>query len=87
MLASVVLYQAGDVSFLKKKSVIDPDSTFNIAHEHFQRHSEQQEFKVEGKMPEDFHARLVAAIKKSILLNLNEKNELLEAISEPPILG
>lgn len=83
-LASCVLYQAGEVAFLPKKSVIEPHNEFNIGHEHFERSAKNNEFKVEGKMPDDFHARLVAATRDSCLMNQKEKTRLLEAIGEPP---
>ena len=84
MLASCVLYQAGEVQFLPKKSAVEPDNSFNIAHEHFERQSKKHEYRVEGKLPDGFHKRLVAAIKNSYGLSPKKKNELLEAIDEKP---
>jgi hypothetical protein len=85
MLASCVLYETGTVPFLKKKSAVEPHNDENISYEHFERYAKKAEFKIEGKMPDDFRAKLASAIRKSILLNRNEKNELLEAINEPTI--
>jgi len=84
MLASCVLYQAGEVSFLPEKSAVQPDNWFPIGHAHFQRHAAKHEYRIEGKMPDDFHDKLVAAIKNSCLLKPKKAAELLAAIDATP---
>ncbi len=82
MLASCVLYAANEVPFFNKKTAIQPENCHNIAHEHFVRYSKLNKFVHLGKMPEDFHAKLVSAIKNSILLKPKEIDDLLLSISE-----
>jgi hypothetical protein len=81
-LAGCVLYQAGEIPFLPKKSVIQPDNSFNIAHAHFERNAKFKDFRIEGVMPNDFHARLVAAINNSTVLTPKKAASLLNAIGE-----
>jgi hypothetical protein len=81
-LASCVLYQANELQFFNKKTAIQPDESFNISYEHFVRYSKLNKFFYVGNMPDDFHARLVLAIKNSCLLSGKQANELLTAIGE-----
>lgn len=85
MLASCVLYQVGEVSFLPQKSAVQPDNSFPIGHAHFKRYADKHEFRIEGKMPNDFHDRLVAAINASCLLKPKKVAELLAAIGAAPL--
>lgn len=48
--------------------MIAPDSLIQIWHSHMHNESTKNRFRVVGKMPEDFHPKLVAAIKASITL-------------------
>ncbi len=84
MLAGCVLYNAGEIPFFRKKTVIQTEKSYNIGYEHFDRSAKMHEFRVEGKMPDGFHKRLVTAITNSTVLNAKEQAKLLEAIGEEP---
>ena len=62
--------------------MIDPVNLMRIPHAHLQRESYQARYKVEGKMPDDFHGKLVAAIKKSIVLEPKKMKLLLSYVGE-----
>jgi hypothetical protein len=85
MLASCVLYQAGEVSFLPEKSVVQPDNWFPIGYAHFETCAKKHEFRIEGKMPDDFHNKLVAALKSPHLLKPKQAAEFLAAIDATPL--
>jgi hypothetical protein len=85
LLASCVIYEADGTELFSKRMAVQPDNSFNIAYEHFERYAARNKFKVMGTMPDDFHGKLVAAIKASSLMSVKQKNELLIAIEEPTI--
>lgn len=80
-LAGVVLYQANSLSFFPEKTVIDPSTLVPIHHSRFAQHSGSA-FKIVGKMPDDFHGKLVAAINASIVLEPKTKKRILGYINE-----
>lgn len=82
-LASCVMYEADAITFLPKKSAVQPENDFNIAHEQFERYAKTPDFKIMGTMPADFHEKLVSAIRASSRLNTKQKTDLLHAIGEP----
>jgi hypothetical protein len=85
LLAGCVIYEAEELELFNKKTAIQPDNSFNIAHEHFERYAKLNKYMHAGKMPEDFHERLVKAIIASPLMSTKQKNELLVAIDEDPL--
>jgi hypothetical protein len=79
------MYEANELPFFSKKTAIQPDNNFKIAHEHFARYAKVNKFDDLGKMPDDFHGKLVKAIKASPRMSTKQKNELLAMIGEDPI--
>jgi hypothetical protein len=75
-----VLYQAKELVFFPKKTIIAPENRITILHSHMQKESLKSHYKVEGKMPDDFHDRLVKAINHNVLLEPKAAQELLEHI-------
>jgi hypothetical protein len=77
LLKGVVLYEQRTIPFFTERTVVDPDSKLDIDHSHLKDQSRKNRFRVAGKMPEDFHERLVKAIKDSDQLAPKIKRELL----------
>jgi hypothetical protein len=79
-----VLYnvEAEVKAFFPQPTIIDPGFLHQIYHAHLHSEASKKQYRVEGKMPADFHQRLVAAIKKNVLLEPKKKREILGYIGE-----
>lgn len=77
-----VLYEGKLLQFFSEKTAIDPDKLYEIPHSHMANESHKNRFRVEGKMPDDFHSKLVKAIRQSEVLEPKKKKKLLECIGE-----
>lgn len=75
-LAGCVFYRAGEVCFLLD-TVVQPDNLFLIQHAQLREPS-----CVVGRLPDDFHGKLVQAIRSSIKLDSNRRRRLLRLLGE-----
>ena len=75
-MAGCVFYRAGEVCF-HQATVVQPDNLFAIPHAQLRDQS-----CVIGRLPDDFHAKLVQAIRASIKLDANRQRRLLEMLVE-----
>jgi hypothetical protein len=82
LLKGVVLYEEKTIPFFSEKTVIDPDNGLDINHAHLSDQSRKNRFRIAGKMPDDFHAKLVTAINQSEQLEPKKKRDLLDYIGE-----
>jgi hypothetical protein len=82
VLKGCIFYKAKEADFFDKDTVIDPSNILTLLHETLQREAVKGRYKVEGKMPEDFHGKFVAAVRASSLLEPKKKLKLLGAVGE-----
>jgi len=69
-----VCYEALEVDFFSKRTIIDPDNQFEIPHLRLADLQEKGALEVVGKMPEDFGQRLKAVIANSETLDEKRKS-------------
>lgn len=79
-LKGCVLYDEGQIPFFPTKTVIEVSNPHRILHDFINERASNGKYRIEGKMPPDFHAKLVNAITHCDVYNENEKQLLLEAI-------
>lgn len=82
LLAGCVLYAYDELRCFPQRTVIAPESFIEIDHWYIDKQASKGRYRVEGRLPADFHGKLIAAIKNSIVLSPNEAKMLLEAIGE-----
>jgi hypothetical protein len=82
MLKGCVQYKAGETLF-DLDTVVDPSNTLKLWHTTMNTEADLGRYKILGKMPADFHARFVAAVRASTTLEPKKKAALLEAVGEP----
>jgi len=80
MRSGVVYYKAGEIAYFPLNTAIQPDNLHPIPHLEISKCHGNSSLKILGKMPEDFHDKLVAAIKASITLSEDRKQNLLSRI-------
>jgi len=73
--AGVVLYRAGETCF-QEDTAVQPDNWFAVDHRNI--HAEH----LIGHLPDDFHGKLVAAIRASVRLTVKQRTTLLKMIGE-----
>ena len=81
-LVGTVVYEANVLKFFYSKTIIDPRGLFCMPHSHLQKESNKR-YRVEGKMPDDFKAKLITAIEKSDDLEPKKKKTLLAYLENP----
>ena len=82
LLNGCVFYKAGELAFFDQDTIIDPANFMPLLHDTLQREATKGRYCVEGKMPDDFHQKIVAAMRSSTTLEPKKKLALLEAIGE-----
>jgi hypothetical protein len=80
LLSGVVVYEAKALSIFPLRTIIDPATHREIPHSHLQNEALSRHYKLEGKMPDDFHLKLVSAITNSQNLEPKTIRWLLESI-------
>jgi hypothetical protein len=80
LLAGVVCYEAGQLSFFPEKTIIQPDNPHAVFYQTVVEDHSRGVFQVIGKMPADFHANLERAITNSMRLSPKRRESLLEMI-------
>jgi hypothetical protein len=80
LMKGCILYQAGATRFFPSKTVIEVSNPHGIYHRIIHDAAAKGRYRIEGKMPDDFHGKLMNAIKNCDIYNANEKRLLLEAI-------
>ena len=74
-MAGVVLYEPGDTCF-RVRTAIQPDNWFAVEHRNIRAED------LIGHLPNDFHERLVTAIRASVRLTGKQRAKLLTMIGE-----
>jgi hypothetical protein len=82
MLKGCVFYKQDDVSFFEKDTVIDTSNILTLLHETLKKEAALGRYRIEGKLPDDFHAKFVRAVRTSTTLEPKKKLKLLEAVGE-----
>jgi hypothetical protein len=80
LMKGVVFCDEDTLLFFTEKTVIDPESLIQIWHSHLQKESQRDHYRIAGRMPEDFHVKLVTAVKQSFTLEPKTKIKILELI-------
>jgi hypothetical protein len=80
MKAGVVYYKAGEISFFPMNTAIQPDNLHPIPHAEIAKCHANSSLKLMGQMPADFHDKLMAAVKASITLSEDRKQNILSRI-------
>jgi hypothetical protein len=73
----VVLCEAHTIPFFTEKTIIDPASLLQIWHTHLQKEADRGHYRIAGRMPDDFHAKLVTAVRQSFVLEPKTKKHIL----------
>ena len=81
ILKGCVFYKAGE-SIFKEDTVIDPSNILTLEHSTLGKEAANGRYCIVGKMPDDFHGKLVTAIRASRTLEPKRKAKLLEAVGE-----
>jgi hypothetical protein len=84
LLASCVVYSAGEIPFFPVDTLIDPSNHIPMIHATLLQESKLGRYWVKGRMPQDFHQRIAAAIRSHPVLEPKRKLILLTAIGERP---
>ena len=82
LMAGCVCYEAGCLWFFPKRTIVQPDNLIPIHHSHLASEAGRRRYKIEGKMPADFHGKLIAAIRASVVLEPKKVRLLLQYIGE-----
>jgi hypothetical protein len=82
LLRGVIFYEGKALRFFGEDTIIDPDQDKEIPIAHLIAQAKSGRYRVEGRMPEDFHDKLVKAIKQSKMLSDKRKSLLLGYINE-----
>jgi hypothetical protein len=80
LLAGIVCYEPSQLSFLPERTVIQPENGHMVFYQTITEDINKGVFKVMGTMPDDFHARLEAAITNSVRISPKRRDILLEMI-------
>ncbi len=81
-LEACVTYAAGELEFFYKPTIIDPNNPLKMFHSTLEEAARKGEYKIEGKMPPEFHAKIADAIRRHPVIEPKTKIELLDAIGE-----
>jgi hypothetical protein len=81
MLQGCVFFKAGE-SLFEQDTVVDPSNILTLLHETLGNESARGRYRVEGKLPDDFHQRFVTAVRASTTLEPKKKAKLLGAVGE-----
>jgi hypothetical protein len=81
-MGGVVFYNAQEISFFEKDTIIQPDNQFPIPHSNLAKQFADKSLVVLGMMPSGFAESLVRAIEKSITMSPIKKRRLLEMLGE-----
>lgn len=83
LLAGCVAYKKNDLRFFPAdNTIIDPANHITMTYDTLRREANRGRYKVEGRMPSDFHVLIVEAIKKHPVLEPKRKAVLLAKIGE-----
>ena len=92
MLNGCIRYSASEVPFFDKDTIIDTSNILTLLHETIKKEAGLGRYRIEGKLPDDFHEKFIATVRASTNLEPKKKLKLLEAVGEslipkaPPIL-
>ncbi|MHB1937522.1 MAG: hypothetical protein ACYCOR_13170 [Acidobacteriaceae bacterium] len=82
LLEACVTYESGKLPFFRKPTIIDPNNPIPMYHATLETAARKGEYKIEGKMPSDFHKKIADAIRKHPVIEPKNKKILLESIGE-----
>jgi len=81
-MAGCVYYKSKEVSCFPENTAVQPDNPIPIAHGYLIEQEKNGRFKDKGKLPADFPAKLIAAIRASQTIPTIRKGNLLEKLGE-----
>jgi hypothetical protein len=82
LLAACVFYKARILPFFEVDTIIDPSNYISMLHSTLKTAASRNLYRIEGTMPDDFHQKLVEAIKKHPNIEPKNKKFLLGFIDE-----
>ena len=82
VLDACVIYDPKELEFFPLATVIDPNNPIPMLHSTLATAARRGEYRIEGKMPSDFHEKIVEAIRSHPVIEPKNKKILLEAIGE-----
>jgi hypothetical protein len=77
-----VFYKKGTLPFFRLDTIVDPSNFIPMLHSTLKAEADKGRYRIEGKMPEDFHKKIVEAIRKHPVIEPKKKSVLLECIGE-----
>jgi len=80
MMAGVVFYPAGNLSFFESDTAVQPDNLHPIPHASIVRCIQNQTLERLGIMPAEFRGQLAAAIATSVTMKPARKKHLIERL-------
>jgi hypothetical protein len=82
MLNGCIRYNANEVPFFDKDTIIDTSNVLTLLHETINKEAGLGRYSIEGKLPDDFHEKFISVVRASTNLEPKKKNKLLEAVGE-----
>ena len=73
MLKGCIVYEEGEVSFFDKETVIDTSNILTLLHATLAKEAVSDRYRIEGKMPDDFHNKFVRAVRPPRRLSQRRK--------------
>lgn len=82
LFAACVFYKARALQFFDVDTIIDPSNYITMRHSTLASEAKKGRYRIEGKMPQDFHKKIVDAIRKHPVIEPKNKAILLACIGE-----
>jgi len=79
-----VIYEEGVAAVFTQRTIIDTHRTYHVPHKVIARDFTEDQTRLRGHMPDDFHYRLVQAIRRSPRISFKRKRQLLAMIGATP---
>lgn len=77
-----IFYKKGTVAFFTMDTIVDPSNYIPMLHSTLIKEANKGRYRIEGKMPDGFHEKLVRAIKIHPTIEPKQKKIILECINE-----
>jgi hypothetical protein len=79
-MGGAVVCEEGTTRFFSEKTIIDPGSLIQIWHSHLHAQAQRDHYRIAGQMPEDFHVKLLRAVRESFTLEPKTQKKILDLI-------
>jgi hypothetical protein len=84
LMAACVCYRAKEISFFPVETIVDPSNYMPMTHDTLMKASKRGRYRIEGKMPHDFHSKISKCIRVHPAIEPKKKAILLAVIGEKP---